>query len=51
MTQPFGNRAVGDFITDANEVETVLAGEQAAFVVALPDTEISEGSAPKTTSK
>jgi len=36
-TQAFGQYAQGASITDAAEIATILAGEQAAFVVKVPD--------------
>jgi hypothetical protein len=37
VTQPFGSHAAGDLITDAAEIDAVLASDQAAFVVAVAD--------------
>lgn len=36
-TQAFGRYAQGDAITDKAAIDTILAGEQAAFVVRVPD--------------
>ena len=37
VTQPFGRFAVGDAITEEDEIKTVLASEQSAYVVKVPD--------------
>jgi hypothetical protein len=37
VIQPFGNNAVGDEITNEDEIKTVLDSEQAHYVVKVPD--------------
>jgi hypothetical protein len=37
VTQPFGDHAVGDEITDASVVDEIMTSEQAAFVVRVED--------------
>lgn len=44
-TQPFGDYAQGAEITDANEISTILAGEQAAFVVKVAGDPVTAGTA------
>jgi hypothetical protein len=37
VIQPFGNNAVGDEITNEDEINRVLDSEQAHYVVKVPD--------------
>lgn len=36
VTEPFGEYAKGDIITDAEAIAAILASEQARFVVKIP---------------
>lgn len=45
VTQPFGSHAVGDLITDAAEIASVTASDQATFIVPVAD---EAAAAPKT---
>ncbi len=46
VTQAFGGRSVGETISDAEEVEAILASDHAHYVVAVPGAEPLE-TAPK----
>ena len=50
VTSDFGGHEIGSKITDAAEIEAVLAGENAAKVV-QSDHEIAPADAPKQTAK
>ena len=39
VLQPFGGHAIGDEINDAAAISAVLASDQVAFVVAIPEPE------------
>lgn len=49
VIQPFADHAVGDAITDAAEIEAVLASGNASFVVRVSDPQPE--AAPKSTDK